>query len=659
MPNLSAVNATAVNAAATAASEILALPLRQRVQTHIALPLRQRAQVRVEVMLLQLRQRVATPGQLALPLRQRARYPTAVLSLQLRQRVASAAVLALQLRQRARASSGLFDGPVVQRITPVVMLAGVDVSARLTGPCEIDREESQAAVATFSLLPFAGPVDLVTWLGAAVQIAVRIDDGPAEVLFRGTVSDPSYDPRLRVTTFRCTDDLQRRLDALPLVLVDIIAGGYWSPAVFASDATGWQRAQDRLSTTPEALDISPQGALRSTPWLAKTTPDWTFGTANIIDGSLRAEPGPFREQLNRVQLQVEVRYQRRLHRERTYSWTYPGGFAAYIQDSSSLPTEDAIRSAAQGAGWKVLYENFVRLPPSGVYFGLPWVHNPDREPFLVTEALITAAQRWTETITETYKIDVQAPASIARFGEQLQTDYVSYAPDAPQVVWQADTLAPRTGGIGGSTDLGGASLAPNGDRYFDDIDPAQASAAIVTALARAQTTILAAHRSNTAEIAVPLLPAVDLTHTARIQTAAVVAQGKVRQVVHRLSLSGEGEATTTVRVAVSQAADVAVVASPMAAPPRLATAPTDGAPPPLGVGDTQTHLGGRAYSPQPQDAAWTGWVGNYGLKIPWNAPTYDEGFTVDWGDIGREPVQATRELPQIVAIPHELLEISA
>ena len=667
--NASAVNAHAVNAAAGSSSgEIITLPLRQRVQTHITLPLRQRVTALSVVLSLPLRQRVGIRGTVTLPLRQRAAHPSAVLTLPLRQRVGTstpatdttpAGVLTLPLRQRARATPAVLTGANTQRIEPVVLLAGVDVSARLTGPCEIDREESVAAVAEFTLQPFAGPVDLVTWLGAVVQIGVRIDGGAPQLLFTGSVSDPDYDPRTRLTTFRCTDRLQEILDNLPLPIVDQITGGYWSDAVFRSDATGWQRAQDRMSTQPAALDIAPAGGIRRTDWLAKATPDFAFDADSILDNTLRAEPGPWREQINRVNLTIELRYQRRLHRERTYRWVYPGGFHVYIVDSTTMPTEDDIRRAAQGAGWQVIYEDFVRFPPSGVYNGQGWVHNPDLPPFFVTEATVRAARRWTETVTETYQYTVAAPASIGRFGEQPRTEYIALSPDAPNILWSADTLPLRQpGDIVLSSDLTGAATAPNGDRYFDDLSPAEADNAILTALARAETSILAAHRGNSVEIATPLLPDVDLIHTARVETDTVAAQGKVRQVVHRLATSGEGESTTTVRLAVSQAADVAVTASPLAAPPRIATAPTGGTGPALGA-DDQTHLGGRWYSPQPQDPAWTGWVGNYADRDPWNAPLYDESFTIDWGAITREPTQATRALPHTVAIPHETLEIAA
>jgi hypothetical protein len=356
-------------------------------------------------------------------------------------------------------------------------------------------------------------------------------------VFTGKVSDPLYDAVARTTTFACVDGLQNILDAAPVAIVDLLAGGYWSAAVFNSEATGTERAQDRLSTIPEALDLSPAGALRRTPWAAKAVADYTFTPDSIVDQSLRVEPGPWREMSNRVELTVELRYTRHRHRERSYHWVYEPTFHNWIVDHTSLPTQDMIRRAAEAESWRLTYEHFVGKPVTvnpatgavewQMINGVLW-RNDGRTNTFVLEATLGAYVRWDETVTETYAIAVEAPASVARFGPITRTEYVSLSADDDGLDWTA-APEPTAGALGGEAasgfgigpaypDLAGAATAPNGDRYLDTLDVAAAQSAAVTALARARTAILAAHRANTVEIATPLLPGIDLIHTAAVDT---------------------------------------------------------------------------------------------------------------------------------------------
>lgn len=622
-----------------------------------------------------LRQVVYDVGTLSADLRQVVSVPTVVLSAGLRQVVGAVGTLSMGLRQVVR--SGLISaGPGTQRVRAVVLLGGVDVSAAVTGALQVDREESAAAVAEFTVLPATGPIDLVHWIGAAVRIDVSINADPPQTIFTGTVSDPEYDAVTRTTTFRCTDALQPKLDSLPDAVVDAVAGGYFSPAVFASDATGSARAQDRLSTIPEALDLSPLGALRRTPWAAKATPDYTFTPDSIIDQSLRVEPGPWRELTNRIELTFELRYTRHRHRARSYRWTGPA-MEEWIIDHTSLPTPDMIRRAAEENAWRLTYEYFTGLPVtvnpmtgqlgSQIINGIVWI-NDGKTNTDVLSANLSAYTRWDETVTETYAYTVQAPASVARFGPIAQTDYVSLSAEDDGRDWTA-APPPTSGplgsgsapGLGGGDlgvrfpDLADAGTAPNGDRYIDTLDQAAADAAVITALARAQTTIMAAHRANTVELSTPLLPGIDLIHTVAVDTDHVLAQGKVRQVVHRID--SQGEATTTVRIAVSQASADAVAASPLAAPPRIDSLSASPAAPLPPLGSADTHFGRRGMAPEDPD--WTGYVGNYDLPIPIGAVEYTERFVIDWGAISRDPVAVSRALPHTVAVPHETLEIAA
>ena len=669
MVNLTAVNAAAVNAGAAAGTTYsVRLPLRQQVTLRVRLPLRQQVTAYTYRLRLPLRQQVSTRYRVTLPLRQEVTDVTYAVRLPLRQQVT--AVYSVRLARRQQVSTA---GPVAigttQRPAVVAVLAGVDISARLTDVVEVDREAGQSARATLSFLPLGGSVDLAAWISAPLTIDLDNGAGPVRV-FTGTVSDTRYDPLRRVTLIDATDDLQALLDAMPAPIIDYVVGGLWSAAVFDSAATGWARAQDRMSTQPADLDRDAWGAVRVTPWAAAAVAHHTFGAGAIVDESLRVEPGRWREMINRIEVTAEIRYTRRLHREGTLRWDFAGGaMIDYLLLHATLPDEDMIRSAAATNGWQVVSERWRQRAPSGVYGGVLWHFHPALEahPWQVLGANLTAARRWSQTITETYTLTVECPASIARFGANVAQDRATYsAPDA-ETGWEDAELPLRTDGIGGSTDLAGALTAPNGDQYFDDLPAGVRGDAIGTVLARARTALLAAHRVHTGEITVPLLPGIDTPHTARIETATATVQGRVRQVVHRLTLGGE--ATTTVRVALSQSAAGAQPDDVLAAPAVPPSLPAAGSPPRLGsVGGVDTHLGGYHGAPEyiraasftaPEDNPdWTGYVGN--RQIPWaGSVTFDERFVVDWGEIPRDPIDTTAAATYRVAVPHDTVDLAA
>ena len=672
--NSAALNAAAVNASG-AAGETLELRLTLTSVTGLGLRVALTSDTQARRLFLGVHLASTTVQRLALRLPITSDTDSQI-ALRLTLTAQTGAGAALSLAITSATSDGELRPGQSRQVAPWATLGGVDVSARLTGPWEVDREAGRAAVAEFTLLPTAGALDAAALIGAPVQFGYDLD-GQRFVLFTGVADEPAFDPTTGLLALRCSDGLQARLDALPRPVIDALVGGYWSAALFDGAVSGYEYAQQRLSTQAADYDLDPYGIGRLHQWAAEPTPHFTFvedpALGNFLHATLSLANSRYKDQINRIDLTVEVRFRRRVHRQRTFHWR-GFNFQDYLLDSFTLPTEEVIRQAAEASGWGVTYESFERLPPSGVYYGLPWSHNPAKPPFFVTSATLGLARRWGQTVTETYQYTVTAPASIARWGEQRTDDYASLSPEPPDAqAWLDEEFAP-SGGIGGTSDLAGFATAPNGDRYLDDLPAGERETAIEAALARARAQILAAHRRHSVALTAPLLPQIDLTHTARVVTPRLTAQGKVRQIIHRgtADMADRQGPQTTVVLAISLSGPEAVADSPIAAPPRPDTAPADASGPALGDG-VDTHLGNRGgdgaapvneppfgYKPSPpDDPSWVGWVGNYGLPIPWSAVKYDERFVVDVGEISRDPIQATRALPHTVAVPHDELILSA
>ena len=577
----------------------------------------------------------------------------------------------LQVSSSARGSA-VYPG-AAQTLEPYLEVNGVDLSGRLTGPWRVTREEGRAAVAEINLLPAPGPLDVNDAIRSAVRFGYKIGGGSPVILFSGVVDDPAFDPQTGMLTYTCTDNLPRVIGKLNRGQIDSITpGAYWSDAVYDAEADSWEYAQNRMETTPASLDLSIDGGPRFHAWAAAAIPHFTFrdnpATGNFVDRTLRLSQASWREFVNEIEVGVEVRYQRRVHREIGYRWTYTPTFQGYLNDTTPLPTEDTIRNAVEQAGWSIKYESFTRLPGSGVYYGIIWTHDPDQPPFWVLEANLTLAKRWDEVITERAYYTVRAPASIARFGPIKEEDRVTYQPDAP-----ADTEAwldkdlDQTASSGGiyslstSNDLDGFVTAPGGVSYKDDVNQSLTDAATMVGLSRAARRIFESHRQSTAEVTAPLLPEIDVIHTAEIQATGIVCKGKVREVIHQ----GDCDISafppqTTVRIALSQCdAGASIVPTPLAPVSVSVPAPDviDGQVL-LGSSYDMVHLGNRWYSP-PEDETWSGWVTNYTIPNPVGAEKYDERFVVDVGDYEREPVEVANSATFDLHIPHDSLTTTA
>lgn len=447
----------------------------------------------------------------------------------------------------------------------IVTIAGVDVTARIVGDIRIDAEEDSARVADLTIAPASTSFAVAAWVGKSItiDIAAMHTGSPTSVerLFTGIIDTPVLDLAGRRIGLRCTDDLQGVVEAMNAAAIDAaIPDGYYSPAIFDPAARGWSRAQDRLSTVPASLDLTPAGALRLTAWEPSFAPDLAFTAAHLLDGSLSVSIAGAHDLTNSIAIDFGYRFPR--VKAETYAVGYSYVSAGTISDFSAALSwflqRSAVESAIKSAGAKIVAISYTPLPSSGIG---SWIPGPyDAELCMGFTATVTFD--YGQTIEERHAITVYAPNSIAAVGARsarlsgalegvyppivaAETSMLLYG-NAISSIPPQDTAA----GVIGETVAADVTLTPDSDR-------AAADAAMETLIAIAKTKIWASHRHNTVAASVALNPSIDVDKTISIAAPGITAQGKCRSLTHRLSPE-TGQATTDFAIALCSVAGTGV-----------------------------------------------------------------------------------------------------
>ena len=199
-------------------------------------------------------------------------------------------------------------------------------------------------------------------------------------LFTGIVDTPTLNLDLRTIAIRATDNLQNIVEAMDAAAIDAaILDGYHSPVIFDPAARGWSRAQDRLSTVPQSLDLTPAGVMRVTDWAPAVSPAMSFTAAHLLDGSLSVSLSSRHSLVNRVNVDFGYRFPR-VKAEGwplTYSYVYEGDIDTFCRRQQSTLTRAAVESAIEAAGGTV--ESITYTAPLSTAIG-SWVPVPTRLP---------------------------------------------------------------------------------------------------------------------------------------------------------------------------------------------------------------------------------------------------------------------------------------
>lgn len=452
---------------------------------------------------------------------------------------------------------------------PIVRLDGVDITDQTIGEIRVDAEEGAARVADVTIKPETGAtLQLMGWTGRALTIDVadnRIGTPRWPMrLFTGIVDTPSLDLESGVIALTATDDLQGRCDGMSAEALAAVIGGYYSPVVFDAAAKGWSIAQDRLSTVPASLDISPLGALRLTPWAPKSTPDLTLSDL-IGNGSLSVDLADRRSLTNEVNVTFAYRFPRIKAEGHGVSFdaVTMTTFAQYILDGNAFMQRAQVEAAISSAGGTLMDIDYTPLPdeliPVGSGFFTPSAADAD----LCMGFAATVSFDYVATIEEQHEIRVYAQKSIDAVGLRRESMSGALQGEYPDIVATETALklykddltsippADMATVVLGKTTSTEATLTPETDR-------AAANVAMETLIAIAKARIWASHRGNGVSATVPLIPALDVDKTVAISHNGVDVQGKVRRVVHRLSLD-DGMAVTDFSVAVCSVSGVGIV----------------------------------------------------------------------------------------------------
>ncbi|WP_314407330.1 hypothetical protein [Pseudomonas kuykendallii] len=560
----------------------------------------------------------------------------------------------------------------------VLMVGGQDVSDRLTGTVEVDREEGAAGIARFDLCLAPGPVTPTDWKGKPVTLDFICEVAGATTQTRrytGRIADPSWDSSTRTLSCTCSDQLQQRVEALTIAEIDALTpGAVWSEDVFepVDGRSRWDYMNERLSTMAASLDCAPDGSMRVTSWFA-STPAFVFGLGTTIYQSITVDLADLDSQTNVVEIEADYRFSRLWQFNFSFGWTHPDtdgfggiqGFCAWRDDTSELPTMEMVQAATEDKGLTMLSAaNYNRLPPNMANpcgDGSPWINNSYAEG-LILGASWRGALREVQAVTESYKLRVEAPQSVADAGEVISRQRIAVEIESARAdAWETETYGVRTGTSGTPGTIGDGAEEESGD---DDIDPVDGIngnvdlrdetrrvAALTTGLLQARTTLLEAHRGTTVswQVPTPMALGIDLVHTLELDDQ-IRAAGKCRQITHEFDLAS-GSALTTISIAVMRGGGDE---SDPLTPPPYSTSTADR---PVGGGSLTTQLGGRTSSP-PYNENLYGFSGNYSVgnageqfprqfKVP--APEIPADIRDEWKvDIDRT---------YRVAIPNDLLEL--
>lgn len=449
----------------------------------------------------------------------------------------------------------------------VVRIDGADVTSSVVGEIVVEAEEGAARIADLTLHIASGTTIAVTsWIGRAVSILIAdmISGTPLNALplFNGVVDLPTIMPRSGLLSLRCTDNRQSVISGLTKAQIDaLIPDGRYSSAVFDPGVGSLMYANDRLSTVPAALDLSPTGALRLTQWAAKPVADLSFDDSQVLDESMAVDIAERSQMINRVDLTFGYRFPRVKAEGYEVNYNFLElnhmGFGDWVKAGNSFIQRAAVVAALENSGGSVVSITYIPLPTKAQK--IPgtdgfWLPSPATDGQLCLGFSAAVSFDYAQTTKEEHQITVYNAASIAALGtvattmtgalEGVYDDTVAveqsillYRQHVTQI--PPKNLAPV---VVGFTNSANTTLTADSDR-------AAANAAMEALIAIADVKIAEAHRQHRVSFDLPCSPVIDVDKTVSVVADGVTAKGKVRRVKHRLD-TDSGLAVSSVELAI-------------------------------------------------------------------------------------------------------------
>lgn len=557
----------------------------------------------------------------------------------------------------------------------VLSLDGAIVdNSKIHGQIQIVRSENSASSMVCTMLPDSGPINLQYYPGKRITLDAIVPGGLYRV-FTGIVDLPDLDIINKKITLRCSDRRTEQINSQLRGAIGTI--GYYSDIVFQSARDTAEELDNRLSTTPYSVDFDAFGNYTLTSWYAKNTPDYTLDNSSVFYRQPKVELASRTRIINKVNVNFQYRYQRLHHVKRHFTWESPvaDDIMLMLNWGYGLTPRQLVDAAVNGAKWP-LQGNITYTPiwPSGWYGGIAWstghlsgvtsnvldsngnpVYDSGGNPVMqVTNTSFTdyssilcmgaqwdATKRFSQTITESLNLVVRAPQSEAQY-DTIESD-LAYSADTDfdTSIWENYESYNDTG---------------NGNNnYYIDVDTTRSSYnnGVITALAKAQTSILATHRDTKVTVQTALMPQIDLKHTLKIDTNLLEAKGKVYSIVHNFDI-GTGDSSTEIQISLFKS--------------QGSTSTTGLYVPSQGsdsvIYPTNTIVLGNHFGQDPSQPGaenWNGYIGN-AMATMYSARTnYAERFIVDTPNIPdslRQERGRSAGATYIVALPNDLLNIN-
>jgi hypothetical protein len=563
------------------------------------------------------------------------------------------------------------------------------------------------------------------------------DDGTlylSKIRFTGKVADVKWDPDTRSISVSADTQLPAKFNAMSKENIASFIGGLWSKYVWSDedDKSGWTYAQERLSTTENCLYTDEYGIVRMVSFLAKRSggtivPDFVFTDNERFHESLTLEYAQRSEMTNKVVAEVSYAYQRLRQREVSFRWHTSEDACAFLRwpGNWQLCQRSMVESAATSGTWvaisPITYQPvwaagcYSCTPPGGGQPGSPigsdvicwnigtvqgFVNGSPTSvdpatgketsnegfaydyvidaSFLCNGASWRAAARWVQDVTENYEMVIKCSDSISAIGEVTSTEEYNLQNEEEHPAWE-NSITP----FKPSLPAGYKRMPGNtGDVYVNvdesakegTLNRAEFEEAQNVILASTRGDILRAHRLTTVSLKIPFHPSLDLSHTVKVDTPYLVAEGKVRSLKDLLSVE-TGEASTEVVLAISRHNGSGIYEDSELSPIERPE-PTEEDTIPSTV-TLHTYKGGRDLSPVYDEEAQTTWEGfltNYldSMVAPdWSANpvknpliasrTYPYSFVVRGPTIDEEHTTSTEVAASQsyeVVVPEDTLELT-
>lgn len=504
-------------------------------------------------------QRMIRTATLQATLEQQMIYPQQTLQAILEQRMIDSLTIQATLEQQMySAPTGIW--------APRVIIDGVDYSDRVTGEITITRAENASAIATVTIEPTTGVLDLLGFVAKPIHIEYR--DGASENWrvrrYTGEIAKPEYQQGAGLVRLNCTTDLQGALEGAPREQIDVlIENGLWSADVFDDDGDGWQYAQDRLSTVPGFIWHDHNRSIRFDLWAAASTADITYTDSDIMDGGeISVAYASKRDMIKRVLIEFEYEFFNKRTRQHHCSFQYAGQFCDYLVKGFKMPTKAMVRSAAVATGWQLDGISYTDIPPSDYYTCSNTYSGAYKIGFLRTSqsdsecmgAHFDVSKKFTQRVRENWVFDVRSEDD-----DDTANRYAVRESYGVRSEWDPSEWDDKVTNVGLSSGeqndppAGGLHPGGSGD-YSEEADPdrrTEMMSAQQTVLAKAQAEVLKTHRETQVTFAVEMDPAIDLSKTVQISTPTVSAKGRITEIRESLNIS-TGRASSQITLAISR-----------------------------------------------------------------------------------------------------------